>query len=209
MQQVGWQSPLGWLRTASLDSPAHWGHGFPPVQVCVWAAAYLSYGWLESPPQHAASVGAAPHTLPPGVSPRTTGNTQPRAGLRSSTKCRELPFFSSFYQGLFFVCLFVLFEKKVISDISGLLRATHNVWFIHLDGHFADCICSFVEHLKETSATQSLRAHSSRQLQDQGRIHVICCPLGSQELVSTMACPKLVNKSLDSRLLHSKALTGI
>ena len=56
--------------------------------------------------------------------------------------------------------------------------ATHNVGFIHLDGHFADCICSFVEHLEETSATQCLGTHSTWQLQEQeGKVASYLLPL--------------------------------
>lgn len=37
---------------------------------------------------------------------------------------------------------------------------THHVWLIHLDGHFTDSICCFVDHFQEAGATQSLSAHS-------------------------------------------------
>lgn len=97
----------------------------------------------------------------------------------------------------------ILKRKSLVSEILGPLRApdprawgggeaerhraTHNVWFIHLDGHFADCICGFVEHLEETSATQCLSTHGTGQLQDQegGDGKLPAAPiLGLEELVS-------------------------
>lgn len=103
-----------------------------------------------------------------------------------------------------------LYSEKC-QDSSGLLncktegageaerhRATHNVWFIHLDGHFADCVRGFVEHLEETSATQCLGTHGAWQLQDQegGDGKLSAAPiLGSEELVSIRwHAPNLPNK---------------
>lgn len=41
---------------------------------------------------------------------------------------------------------------------------THHVWLIHLDGHFTDSVCCFVDHFQEAGAAQSLGAHCSGQL---------------------------------------------
>lgn len=114
-------------------------------------------------------------------------HTSPELGWKCFTKCRE----QLFFRGCF-CCLFFQLKGKPsqkYQDFPGHLRgtATHNVRLIHLDGHLADCVCGFVEHLKETSTTQSLCTYGTWQLQDQegGDGKLSAAPiLGSEELVS-------------------------
>ncbi len=53
--------------------------------------------------------------------------------------------------------------RKITAGVS-VCSWTHHVWLVHLDGHFTDSICCFVDHFQEAGAAQSLGAHSSGQL---------------------------------------------
>lgn len=76
---------------------------------------------------------------------------------------------------------------------------THHVWLIHLDGHFTDSVCCFVDHFQEAGAAQSLGAHCSGQLKTHTHIMIQLSPDCTSEMQYTQGDHVRVN---DGRLIH-------
>lgn len=50
---------------------------------------------------------------------------------------------------------------------------THHIGLVHLDGHFTDGVCRFVDHFQEAGAAQSLSADCSGQLNTRDETAII------------------------------------
>lgn len=112
----------GWaLGTRCLSSPAATDTAVPSPGG-FRASGYLSCGWLESLPQHAASVGAAPRIPPPGASPRTTENTQVQSWVENVSQSAG----SSFSSEAVFVVCFCFFNWK--ENHLRNIRTSQGIW---------------------------------------------------------------------------------
>lgn len=112
----------GWaLGTRCLSSPARYRHCCPPSRG--FLSQRLPFLWLTRVSTTACSFRrrCSSHSTSWSFSSNHWKHTSPELGWKCFIKCRE----QLFFRGCFIVCFcFFSIERKTISEISGLLRAS-------------------------------------------------------------------------------------